>query len=66
MANGEDPHIDYIAAHAHIARAVLLLRRHGHENLCHALTELGNMVHDLAYPAQNPDERFEHPDERAG
>lgn len=66
MANGEDPHVDYIAAHAHISRAVILLRKHGHAPLVAALSELGVLVHDLAYPPARPDERFEHPDERAG
>lgn len=66
MANGEDPHVDYIAAHAHLSRAVILLRRHGNEGLVEALTQLGLLVYDLAYPAPKPDERFEYPDERAG
>jgi hypothetical protein len=64
MANGDDPHIDYIAAHAHVSRAVMLLRRYGNEGLCHALTELSNLIYDLAYPAPRPDARFEHEDER--
>jgi len=64
MANGEDPHIDYIAAHAHLSRAVILLRRHGHAGLVEALTQVGLLVYDLAYPAPRSDDRFEHEDER--